>query len=66
VHTLLSARAAWAAAQKSSYTIDQAWSCECRQTLYGNVRITVQNDQIANVVSLKDGQPVPPADWNWY
>jgi hypothetical protein len=36
-----------------------AVGCACGPVDYGKVRITVQNNQITNVVSLKDNQPVP-------
>jgi hypothetical protein len=63
-HTLESARAAWTAGGKSSYTLDQQWGCgECPGPFYGKVRITVQNNLITNVISLKDGQPVPEVHW---
>ncbi|MBD0254524.1 MAG: hypothetical protein ICV83_02295 [Cytophagales bacterium] len=64
VHTLESARSAWAARGKSSYTIDQQGDRGfCAPVFYEKVRITVQNNQITNVVSLKDGQPVPSTLW---
>lgn len=66
VHTLESARAAWAAQGKSSYTIDQQWGCGCVPVEYGKVRITVQNNLITNVISLKDGQPVPSTRWQLF
>lgn len=62
-HTLPSAKAAWATRQKSAYTIDQLWLCECLQTQYGNVRITVQENRITRVIRLADGQPVPENQW---
>jgi hypothetical protein len=65
-HTLESARAAWAAQGKSSYTIDQQWGCGCGPVEYGKVRITVQNNQITNVISLQDGQPVPSTRWQLF
>ena len=64
--TLQSAKATWTAQEKSSYTLDQVWSCECVQTVYGKVRITVQNNQITNVISLKDGEPVPQDQWEMF
>ena len=65
-HTLQSAKAAWAAGQKSSYIIDQAWSCECIQTQHGDVRITVQENRITRVIRLADGQPVPENQWQLF
>ena len=65
-HTLGSAKAAWAARQKASYTIDQSWSCECLQTQHGDVRITVQENRITRVVRLADGQPVPEDQWQLF
>ncbi len=67
VHTLESAQAAWAAQGKSSYTIDQQWGCgECAAPFYGKVRITVQNNQITSVISLKDNQPVSQDQWRLF
>ena len=64
VHTLESARAAWAAQGKSSYTIDQQGGCGfCVPIFYEKVRITVQNNQITNVINLRDNQPVPEDQW---
>jgi hypothetical protein len=65
-HTLQRAKAAWAAAQKSSYTIDQLWVCECIQTQHGNVRITVLDNQITQVTRTADGQPVPEDQWRLF
>ncbi len=66
LYTLESARADWAARGNASYTIDQQWSCECGPVVYGKVRITVQNNHITNVISLKDGQPVPQNQWDMF
>ncbi len=67
VHTLESARAAWAARGKSSYTIDQQGDCGyCAPIFYEKVRITVQNNQITNVINLKDNQPVPSTLWQMF
>jgi len=65
-HTLGSAKAAWAARQKSAYTIDQLWSCECLQTQHGDVRITVRENRITRVIRLADGQPVPENQWQLF
>ena len=65
-HTLQSAKAAWAAQPKASYTIDQSWSCECLQTQHGDVRITVQENRITRVMRLADGQPVPEDQWQLF
>lgn len=31
--------------------------------MYGKVRITVQNNLVTSIISLKDGQPVPEVHW---
>ncbi len=63
MHTLQSAKAAWAAQHPPAYTIDQRWSCECGPSQYGKVRITVRNKQITKVINLQNGKPLPQDEW---
>ncbi len=65
VHTLQSAKAAWAAAGQSTYSFDQRHSCECGAGLFGNVRITVRNNRITGVVRLDNGQRIPRDEWQY-
>lgn len=54
------ARSKWRVARPSSYTYTYALSCFCPRELTDQVRITVRNARVDNVVYVGTGQPVNP------